>query len=189
MPTDLRTDITNALHAFTGGDLTANCSHLLDVLGYRSEKRYPLEPNTAQNFVATFATARPFNAEHALTDAWTEANVLFQLTDREVAQREQMDLALDDGGWNRGLYRSFLFLAVGLSGERYSRSALATITRAVNRNRSSSISHVPTACAASRPSMSASRIWPNNDRGNRRLILIPCARPWLRRDNPRCAPS
>jgi len=133
MPTDLRTDITNALHAFTGGDLTANCSHLLDVLGYRSEKRYPLEPNTAQNFVATFATARPFNAEHALTDAWTEANVLFQLTDREVAQREQMDLALDDGGWNRGLYRSFLFLAVGLSGERYSRSALATITRAVNR--------------------------------------------------------
>lgn len=133
MSTDLRTQITAALAACAGGDLTTHCIRLLDVLGYRSAKRFVLAPNSAQNFAATFGVDRPLHAAQARTDEWREANLLFQLTDSEVAQTEQMHLLREEGGWNRGVYRSFLFLAIGLAGEHYSRTALATITRAVNR--------------------------------------------------------
>ena len=143
MSTNLRINITAALAACADGDLTAACLHLLDVLGYRSAKRFVLAPNSAQNFAATFGVDRPLPAAQARTDEWSEANLLFQLTDSEVAQTEQMHLLREDGGWNRGIYRSFLFLAIGLTGERYSRTALATITRAVNR-----LFMMPTPCVA-----------------------------------------
>lgn len=69
MSTDLRTQITAALAACADGDLTTSCLHLLDVLGYRSEKRFVLAPNTAQNFAATFGSERPLHAAQARTDA------------------------------------------------------------------------------------------------------------------------
>ena len=133
MSIDLRARIATALHAFSTGNLPTSCIELLDALGYRSGRRLTLSPNTAANFERTFAGTRTLNHEQARIDEWTEANFLLQLTDDEVAQPEQLHLLRERNGWNNGIYRSFAFIAIGLTNERYSRTALATITRAVNR--------------------------------------------------------
>jgi adenine-specific DNA-methyltransferase len=133
MSIDLRARIATALHAFNTGNLPTNCIELLDALGYRSGRRLTLSPNTAANFERTFAGTRTLNHEQARVDEWTEANFLLQLTDDEFAQVEQLHLLRERDGWNNGIYRSFAFIAIGLTDERYSRTVLATITRAVNR--------------------------------------------------------
>ncbi len=133
MSIDLRSRIATALHTFNTSNFSTSCIELLDALGYRSGRRLALSPNTAANFESTFAGTRTLNREQARVDEWTEANFLLQLTDDEVVQTEQLHLLREHDGWNSGIYRSFAFLAIGLAGERYSRTALAAITRAVNR--------------------------------------------------------
>ena len=133
MPIDLRSRIETALHAFSRGDLTANCIELLDALGYRSGRRLALAPNTAANFARTFAGTRGLDPAQARLEEWNEANFVMQLTDSEISQPAQMSLLREEGAWNGGVYRSFALLAIGLNGASYSRTALATITRAVNR--------------------------------------------------------
>lgn len=133
MSIDLRARIVTALQAFNTGNLSASCIELLEALGYRSGRRLALSPNTSANFERTFSGARTLNREQARVDEWTEANFLLQLTDDEVAQTEQLHLLREHNGWNNGIYRSFAFIAIGLTDERSSRTVLATITRAVNR--------------------------------------------------------
>jgi len=133
MSIDLRTRIVTALHAFIDSPLAASSIELLNALGYHSDRRLALSPNTGANFERTFSGVRTLNQAQARIDEWTEANFLLQLTDDEVAQTEQLHLLRERDGWNSGVYRSFAFLAIGLAGERYSRTVLATITRAVNR--------------------------------------------------------
>jgi hypothetical protein len=133
MPTDLRARIQTALLAFADGPLAASSIDLLEVLGYRSERRLVLKPNSPANFERTFTGAHVLNPEQARIGEWTEANFLLQLTDSEVAQTEQLHLLREHDGWRAGAYGSFAFLAIGLAGQHYSRTALATITRAVNR--------------------------------------------------------
>ena len=43
---------------------------VFDALGYRSEKRLVLLPNSAFTFLETFAGRKPFNKEQALIDDW-----------------------------------------------------------------------------------------------------------------------
>jgi hypothetical protein len=133
MSIDLRARIATALQAFNTDKLSASCIELLDALGYRSGRRLALSPNTSANFERTFSGARTLSHEQARVDEWTEANFLLQLTDDEVAQTEQLYMLRERDGWNSGIYRSFAFIAIGLTDERYSRTALATIARAVNR--------------------------------------------------------
>lgn len=62
--------IQNALKAFASGNLRANARQLFDTLGYRSEKRIDLSPNTAETFLETFDSEKKLNAKAALFDHW-----------------------------------------------------------------------------------------------------------------------
>jgi hypothetical protein len=109
---------------------------LFGVLGYRSEKLLDLAPNTAQGLQETFEIA--LAPHRALLSEWVSVDVLFQLTDDEIRQSGQQSgqAALvdfvSDGQVDNARIASYLFFALRLRGEHYTRTQLATITRELN---------------------------------------------------------
>ena len=131
---EVRQAIEAALKRFPSQPLAEAASHLLGVLGYTSKKRLPLKPNTLANFLATFSQGRPLNDRYALPAEWETVDFLFQLTDDEVraAGNQKFDFE-SKGAYNGAVINSYLFFAIELKGSQYSRSALAGITREVNK--------------------------------------------------------
>ena len=136
VPLDTKQAIQTALAEFITKPLAAASIGLLESLGYRSDKRFALNPNTAANFVATFGQDKPLNAEHAMLADWQTVDFLLQLTDAEVraAAKGNAEFQFEGRGrWNGSEVNSFLFLAITLAKPQYNRTQLSGITRAVNR--------------------------------------------------------
>jgi adenine-specific DNA-methyltransferase len=76
----------------------------------------------------------PNDSRFAPPTDWKSVDFLFQLTDDEVrtAANQQFDFA-SGGAFNGAIINSYLFIAIELKGNHYSRSALAGITREVNK--------------------------------------------------------
>ena len=128
--TSLKAQIQTALNGFSTGSLSENARYLLGVLGYESNRTLHIKPNTAEGFLARWH----INAEKAGLAEWDTCDFLFQLTEEEIASGEtpRLDVATHTPV-NPAIYHSYLFLAVKLRGETYSRTALASITRAINK--------------------------------------------------------
>jgi len=133
---EVKRGIEHALKAFAGRPVGEAAIALFEALGYKSEKRLALTPNTAEQFFATFPQNRQFNAKQALVDEWRTVDFLFQLTDEEVhaaAAGNQRLMFAPQGQWNGTVIESYLFLAITLAKSQYTRTELASVTRAVNR--------------------------------------------------------
>ena len=134
MTDQLKRAIDNALKGIPGASLASGVLKLLAVLGYASAKRISLEPNTPENFLETFSQGNPLSDRGSLLVHWKSVDFLFQLTDEEI--RESMDGAIEfdsKGQFNGTVINSYLFFAVELRSTHYSRSALASFTRDINR--------------------------------------------------------
>ena len=134
MPTpNALTDIAAALTAFAPVTLRASSLTLLAALGYRSDRTLPMPgaPDPAAfRSMAEAAAGKTLHAEKAKFADWRQADLLFQLTDTEV----QTDRSPFQGATlEPGLLESYLFFAIELRGARYSRTALADVTRQLNR--------------------------------------------------------
>jgi adenine-specific DNA-methyltransferase len=126
--------IEESLRAFRSLPLEKASLNLFEVLGYKSEKRLSLKPNTTSTFLATFVQQRQFNREQALVDDWQTVDFLFQLTDSEIRSSDQGLLPFDSKGKFDGtIIESYLFLAIALKNERYTRTQLSATTRLINR--------------------------------------------------------
>ncbi len=148
-PATLREQIAAALAAFGSRPLFDASVGLLDVLGYRSQRRLRLRSATAEGFLGTFDRAKTLNPERTLLVDWRGVEFLLQLTDSEVRAAALADVSTPEfafasaGTWDRAIVESYLFLAIdlvapgGRSGDRngklYTRTELAGIVRAVNR--------------------------------------------------------
>jgi predicted trehalose synthase len=121
--------VLGALRAFGDGCLRDNAITLLNALGYSSEKTVDLTPNTAARFRSTFDQRNLLLSKHALTDEWKSVDLLFQLTDEEVTSRWQGKLSFSKDRIDNVGIESYLFFAIELAGERYTRTKLAGITR------------------------------------------------------------
>ena len=135
---DLETkqSIVKSLQAFASKPVAEAALALFESLGYRSQKRLALKPNTAATFTAQFAKDKPLNPETALLTDWQSVDFLFQLTDDEVraaAGGNQPLLFESKGKYNGAAMESYLFLAIALKKPQYTRTELSGITRAVNR--------------------------------------------------------
>ena len=124
--TDVRGPITESLSFFKKLPLAGAARGLFASLGYSSERRITLSPNTAAEFIAQFGA---LNAEKAMTADWVSVDFLFQLTDEEIGNR----LAFSTAKVDNAIIESYVFLAVQLTGEQYSRGRLATIAREINK--------------------------------------------------------
>ena len=132
--TPLKTDIQHALNQWTNGELHANATHLLKTLGYESQRTLSREANTVAAFLEDFDDHGQMNAEKAHLREWHTADFLFQLTADEIRQHTQETITFhEDRGVDNTIYYSYLFLAIQLKGDTYSRTALAGITREINK--------------------------------------------------------
>lgn len=126
--------IRTALANFQNGSLESGAISLLETLGYRSEKRARIEPNTAPGLLQSLGLTDFKNPAKAHTDEWQRVDLLFQLTDDEINQTNQTSFRFDSNSQiDNQRIESYLFFAVQLRKDFYSRSVLAEITREINR--------------------------------------------------------
>jgi type I restriction-modification system DNA methylase subunit len=138
--TQIKQEITRILKFFGSTSsqrpLSQLAIELFGVLGYHSnEKRYYIEPPTAEGFIADFTSNsdRSFNPTKALVENWEYVDMIFQITGEELKQTNPKLFKLDENSWRKGLYKSFLFFAIELAPQNYTRTQLATITREINK--------------------------------------------------------
>ena len=118
----------DALSGFAFKPLREAAASVLKSLGYESD----LTDDVGS--VAEFLDR--YEAEKKLTEQqrnlfanWKDVEIVFQITDDEIGNVSN----LLNSGFDRGRASSFVFLAVELTNADYNRSALANMTRAVNR--------------------------------------------------------
>ena len=129
--TDLKTRIQDALKTIPDRPLIEAAGNLLNVLGYRSDKTFSLRPNDYKGFADYFLQrSNAFDAVRARTAEWKSVDILFQLTEDELkTQHTLFEIREVD---NR-IIESYLFFAVALTGEAYTRGDLVRITREINK--------------------------------------------------------
>ena len=131
--TDIKPSIQTALGNFSRQPLAQAATGLFDVLGYRSEKKFPIVPNSGSQFRAEFDPQNRLIEEKARIQEWRSVDILFQLTDDEIRQALGGQAGLFTNGKIDGtLISSYLVFAIELDGAKYSRTHLANITRQVN---------------------------------------------------------
>lgn len=131
---DLRGQIKTNLLSFLTGDLRQNALGFLETLGYKSNKKHNLQPNTSTGFKSFLKqnSVQLKNEKKAHLDEWQTVDFLFQLTDEEVSQSKSLfDSNNIDVSDKR--IESYLFFAIKLKESDYRRSVLAEITREINR--------------------------------------------------------
>ncbi|MCL4871964.1 MAG: Eco57I restriction-modification methylase domain-containing protein [Anaerolineae bacterium] len=133
MSDQIKQRIQQAIQQFDQGNLKENGLHLLATLGYQSDRQLELD-GRPQTFLSAFAQNGAFRQDKALFAEWQSVELLCQITDAEIRQSNQMIL-LDSAGKvvDNAIIESYLFMAVALRGEQYTRTQLAHITREVNR--------------------------------------------------------
>ena len=127
-------EIQSAIKNFSTGKLYDNAIALFDVLGYRSNKRVRLTPNTAEGFAEEFDNKSKLNRAKALFDRWKTVEFLIQLTDDEIGHADQFPLAFDSmKKVDNKRIESYVVLAVELKKDSYTRTELSQATREINK--------------------------------------------------------
>lgn len=131
--TPLREAIETALQAMPGQPFAEGARGLLNTLGYASERRIAIGDSTPEgfrDFLLSLTSNKTFDEGKALFADWKSADLLFQLTDEELAGSLSL---FHDTAVNPGLLRSYLFFAIELTGGDYARGKLTNLARQLNR--------------------------------------------------------
>jgi len=128
--TDQREDIAAALKALESQPLAEASLRLFAALGYKSDRRIPIA--TPKQF------SEQLDPHGKLTDREREAlqqfkslHLLFQISDAELAAHA--DMFDDSNAVQTTKIESYLFFAAELAPGHYTRTALSTLVRAVNK--------------------------------------------------------
>ncbi|MCC7067235.1 MAG: Eco57I restriction-modification methylase domain-containing protein [Burkholderiales bacterium] len=133
----LRQSIQHALQNLASQPLATSASALLNTLGYSSDKTAELG-STAEALLSGIEQFRPelgpIDRVKVKADRWKSCAFLFQLTNDEIPSLALGQApSVTDGKLAQGQMESFVFLAIDLQGEGWSRSQLATIARELNK--------------------------------------------------------
>ncbi len=126
-------NIQAALSRFLKLPLADASRQLLNELGYKSDRTVDLPSSKPEDFLSVITQMVPgatFDRSKALFDEWLSANLLFQLTDENLSGQIPL---FKETSVAPGLLRSYLFFAVELTGDNYSRTKLSGIVRQLNR--------------------------------------------------------
>jgi len=130
---DLRESIQSALAVVETAPLRESANRLLSTLGYSSDRTLKLansNPKAFLDFIRSQAPNSQFSESKALFESWKSADLLFQLTDDELASSQSLFHETDI---KPGLLRSYVFFAIELTGEGFARGKLTGIARQINR--------------------------------------------------------
>ena len=103
---------------------------LFENLGYNTVKRYDIDSNDPDDLLAEIDEDNELNKVKAKFNKWISAAILFQLTEDELSSQLSI---LSDDKYDPSKYLSYLFLAIELEDEKYTRTELSDITREVNK--------------------------------------------------------
>ncbi len=120
----------SALANFQTLPLKDAARQLLAKLGYQSEKFIVGAGSSPQAFLDLFTTGHAFDQAKAHFADWKSADLLFQLTDQELSRESSL---FTDDAVQRGLLKSYVFIAIELKGSDYARGKFSAITRQINR--------------------------------------------------------
>ena len=127
----IKNDIKFFIQAFASGNLTTNALNLFQALGYVTERQAPFHKKTNEEFAETFiSTEKKFDKLRARFAEWKYVDLLFQLSKEEVLKQTSL---FDTKKVDSTVIETYLFFAIELSREQYSRTELSLITREVNR--------------------------------------------------------
>jgi len=127
-----KTQIQEALLAFASSPLRDGALSLLRTMGYHSERTIPLAQASFDEFNKLCEQYnKAISPEKAMAGDWHCVDVLFQLTDGEIAQ--QQTLTSGTSSFHKETIRSYVFIAIDLKNADYLRRDLVKITREVNK--------------------------------------------------------
>ncbi len=125
--------IKSALAAIRTGDLLEKSKDLLSTLGYRSELTLELS-GTVHDFFEEFPPLTPnTKTEQEFRKHAESAQIIFQFTKDEIEDDPQQITMLESSAFDKGNIKSFLFCAVELKDNTYSRTKYAEFTREINK--------------------------------------------------------
>ena len=139
---NIKHNIENILKTFDEYPLREASTKLLNVLGYHSNRTGNDSADNVRFERLVTAALETTNPDKLNIDDWQDFNVIFQVGDEEIRraenpnQRGLFDSTQDINDRNN---RSYMFVSVSLSGEHYTRSQLADITRFINKDFQKSI--------------------------------------------------
>ena len=124
--------IKSALAAIPTGDYLEKSKELLDTIGYRSELTLELS-GTVHDFFQEFPPLNPnTKTEQEFRNNAKSVKLIFQFTGDEIADDPQGTL-FESASFDKGNIKSFLFCAVELKDNNYSRTKYAEFTREINK--------------------------------------------------------
>ena len=125
-------DIKSALAEMQNGNLLEKSKNLLSTLGYRSDLTLELS-GTVNDFFKEFPAQNPnTKTEQHFRNNAESAQIIFQFTKDEILDEPQLRL-LEPKNFDNGNTQSFLFCAVELKANDYSRTKYAEFTREINK--------------------------------------------------------
>jgi hypothetical protein len=132
-----RQTVQAALRGLADQPLAQAATKLLGALGYTSDKKADLG-QTAEALLANIEMFRPelgkIGRDKVKAERWKSCAFLFQLTNDEIPSLAIGQIPLGtDHKFAHNQIESFVFLAIELRGENWSRTDLAAITRELNR--------------------------------------------------------
>lgn len=126
----IKLNIKSAVQSFTKGNLTEKSIDLFEKLGYVTQRRAPLHKPSFEEFKDTYIGDKRFDEAKAKTSEWKYVDLLFQLSKEEV---QKLTSSFDTKQVDQTVIETYLFFAIELSHDEYSRTELSVITREVNR--------------------------------------------------------
>ena len=127
--------IQNSINTFAETPLREASTRLLNTLGYHSRRtgNKGMDAQLFQTLREAAAARRaqaPIDAPDRLCiDDWENFHLIFQIADDEINQQETL---FEPSTFDEHLTLSYIFVAVQLKGENYTRTQLADITRFIN---------------------------------------------------------
>lgn len=125
---DLRTDLIADLAAFGSKPLSAAARAFFKTLGYQSDRTLPV--GSVDAFCRQFDSEGRLDHPSAMKSEWRSIHLLFQLTDQELSKQNPL---FKNTSIQKGLFESYIFFALELTGGDYPRSKLTGIARQLNR--------------------------------------------------------
>lgn len=127
---NIKTAIQKSINAFASGNLFENATSFFKTLGYNTERSASLSKSTFASFKETFILQdSKFNESIAIVEEWKYVNLLFQLSTEEMKQHD----TLFKPSVERNDPASYIFFAIELTKNNYSRNQLAQIAREINK--------------------------------------------------------
>jgi len=133
---NMKQKIQNAIRSFGQDDLFDASIRLFQTIGYDTERQNRPDHPTYQAFSESYLKENDSIpdigkfGQKALTDHWERVELLFQLSESEMTDQEMLS---DTKKVDNTVTEAYLFFAIELKGEAYSRTELSDITRQMNR--------------------------------------------------------